>query len=142
MPILKSGVEQTVNNADRLALEEVLESLGGHLADERLVLRYPKQVKAEAELSLQRGTKVHLRVANVTFQLFEKLDIRDLYEDAEFWSRALVGWDLFLGIDFEPVAYSPELVRELAEHDHFRLGLLPRYLDLWLAAKIEEPPKT
>lgn len=131
-----------MSNADRPSLDDVLESIGGRLADERLVLRHPKQVKAEAELSLQRGTKVHLRVAHVTFLLFERLDIREMREDAEFWARALIGWDLLLGIDFEPVAYSPELVHELAEKDHFRLGLLPRYLDLWFNATMEQGRET
>jgi hypothetical protein len=127
-----------VSDADKVTYEDMIDSLAQDFADERAFLHLPRRVEAEATLSLQHGNKVHMRLANVTFQLFEQIDVRAMDEDPEFWERALVGWELLLGVDYQPVAYSPEFVREMAERHHFRQGLLPLYIKLWMAAVKED----
>lgn len=127
-----------MSDMDAVSYEDMITSLAQDFADERVVLPRPRRVESEATLSLQHGNKVHMRLANVTFQLFERLDVRAMDEDPGFWERALVGWEMLLGLDYQPVAYSPEFVREMAERHHFRQGLLPLYIKLWMAAAKED----
>lgn len=136
-PAKKEACE-AMSDTDPVSYQDMITLLVQDFADEHVVLHRPRQVETEATLSLQHGNKVHMRLANVTLQLFERLDVRAMDEDPGFWERALVGWEVLLGLDYQPVAYSPELVREMAERHHFRQGLLPLYIKLWMAAAKED----
>jgi hypothetical protein len=127
-----------MSEPDKPTYQELIASLSKKWADGQTFFQRPRLVETEATLSLQQDDKVHTRVANVTFLLFERLDIQAMDEAAGFWERALVAWEVLLGVDYEPVAYAPERVREMAEQHHFRQNLLPLYLQLWMAAMQEE----
>jgi hypothetical protein len=129
-----------MSDQDKPTYDELVVALSAHFADERIFLRRPRTVRAEAMLGIQHESKVHTRVANVTFQLFDKLDVQLMDSDPDFWVKALVGWETLLGGDYQPVAYSADFVRQMAERHHFRQAMLPIYLQAWMAASSEEHP--
>lgn len=120
--------------------DTVLQSLGEHLGDERVRLSKTRDVVTEASLALTDSVgKVHVRVATMTFHLVERLDLKRMLEDPAFWQDNIRGWEM-LGLDYQPLDYSPVMAWELAAYPHVRQSLLPTYLTEWMKALQSEKP--